>query len=108
MEDNFNQNDFEEFLQDQVRNHRMYPSDAIWREIDKKLHGEKRWPALTIAASMLFTATVLLCIYFTPQPNIFIDQPAIGKSAIQQPGQRNSLNNLTAATPVAITSAESE
>jgi len=31
MEDNFNQNDFEEFLQDQVRNHRMYPSDAVWR-----------------------------------------------------------------------------
>jgi hypothetical protein len=103
MEDNFNQNDFEEFLQDQVRNHRMYPSDAVWREIDKKLHGEKRWPALTIAASMLFTATVLLCVYFTPQPNIFTDHPVPRSTVLQKIGQKNTLNNLTAATPFAIT-----
>src|SRR3982750_1918878 len=103
MEDNFNQNDFEEFLQDQVRNHRMYPSDAVWREIDKKLHGEKRWPALTIAASMLFTATVLLCVYFTPQPNIFIDHPATRSAVLEETGQRNTLDNLTATTPFAIT-----
>jgi hypothetical protein len=104
MEDNFNQNDFEEFLQDQVRNHRMYPSDAVWREIDKKLHGEKRWPALTVAASMLLTATVLLCVYFTPQPNIFIDHPAGRSTVLQVPGIKNTLNNITAAAPFAIIS----
>ncbi len=71
MEDKFTNPDFEEFLQDQVKNHRMYPSDAVWRDINKKLHGDKNWPALTIAALALLTATITICVYFTPQPNIF-------------------------------------
>jgi len=99
MEDNFNQNDFEEFLQDQVRNHRMYPSDTVWREIDKKLHGEKRWPALTIAASMVLTATVFVSVYFTPKPSIFTIQPSsINNSTHQTPG-KNILTDLTTTTP---------
>lgn len=102
MEDNFKQNDFEEFLQDQVRNHRMYPGDAVWREIDKKLHGEKQWPALTVAASILLSLTVLICVYFTPKPNIFSIQPANGNTSTPQISQKsNSLNNLTSSVPFA-------
>src|SRR5437764_1852958 len=71
MEDNFDKNEFEEFLQDQVRNYRMYPTDTVWRDINKKLHGEKKWPALTIAAFTLLSATIAICVYFTPQPDIF-------------------------------------
>lgn len=96
MEDNFNQSDFEEFLQDQVRNHRMYPADAVWREIDKKLHGEKRWPALTVAALMLLSTTVLICVYFTPKPNILSLKPADANTSTPQLSQNNNiLNNLT-------------
>ena len=102
MEDNFNQNDFEEFLQDQVRNHRMYPSDAVWREIDKKLHGEKRWPALTIVASLLLAVTVLVCVYFTPKPNIFTIQPNNRNLANTLPGEKNILNNLTTGAPFSL------
>jgi hypothetical protein len=102
MEDNFNQNDFEDFLQDQVRNHRMYPTDAVWREIDKKLHGEKRWPALTIAALMLLSATTIICVYFTPKPNLFVVQPSnvntTSPAALQKD---NILNNLSGSTPFA-------
>lgn len=102
MEDKFNQNDFEEFLQDQVRNHRMYPADAVWREIDKKLHGDKRWPALSIAASILLSATVLICVYFTPKPNIFAIQPAnVNTSTHQASDKNNILNNLTSSAPFA-------
>lgn len=101
MEDKFNQNDFEEFLQDQVRNHRMYPTDAVWREIDKKLHGDKRWPALTIAASILLSATVLICVYFTPKPSIFSIQPANVNTSTQPSQKTNILNNLTPSAPFA-------
>lgn len=95
MEDNFNHDDFEEFLQDQVRNHRMYPADAVWREIDKKLHGEKRWPALTIAAAMLVGVTVLICVYFSPKPSIF-SIPTVDVITSTQPSAKtNILNNLT-------------
>ena len=100
MEDKFNYDDFEEFLQDQVRNHRMYPADAVWREIDKKLHGEKRWPALTIAATMLVSATVLICIYFTPKPNIFAIPTANVKNSTQLSSQKNNLlNTITSPAP---------
>lgn len=96
MEDNFNQNEFEEFLQHQVRNHRMYPSDTIWREIDRKLHGEKRWPALTIAAAAILTTTVLICVYFTPKPNLFLIQPinSNSSSAISLKENISSSSNL--------------
>lgn len=100
MEDNFNQNDFEGFLQDQVRNHRMYPSDAVWREIDKKLNGEKRWPALTFTASMLVSTTVLICVYFSPKPNIFAIQPSNVNTSTQHSSPKNNiLNTLTASAP---------
>ncbi len=81
MEDNFNQDEFEDFLKHQVRNHRMYPSDTIWREIDRKLHGEKRWPALTIAAAAILTTTIFICVYFTPKPSLFLVQPINSNSA---------------------------
>ena len=71
MEDNFDQTNFEEFLQKQVRNHRMYPSDTVWRDINKKLHGDKKWPALTIAAFALLSITIAICFYFPPRPDIF-------------------------------------
>ena len=80
MEDNFTNEDFEEFLQDQVRNHRMYPKDTVWRDINKKLHGDKKWPALTIAAFALLAVTVIISVYFSPKPNIFALKPSIEAS----------------------------
>lgn len=79
MEDNFNQNNFEEFLKEQVKNHRMYPNDAVWRDIHTKLHGDRKWPALTIAAFTILSATIAISVYFTPKPDIF----AINPSAIE-------------------------
>jgi hypothetical protein len=84
MDDKLYQDDFEEFLQDQVRNHRMFPSDSIWRNIYKSLHGDKNWPALTIAAFALLIATVAVSIYFSPKPNIFaITPPLNNKKSIK-------------------------
>ncbi|MCW3081159.1 hypothetical protein [Segetibacter sp.] len=102
MEDNLNHDEFEEFLQDQVRNHRMYPADAVWREIDKKLHGEKRWPALTIAAALLVSATVLICVYFSPKPNLFSLPTADVNTFTKQTSQKDDiLGQLTPSDPFA-------
>jgi hypothetical protein len=99
MEDFYNQNDFEEFLQDQVRNHRMYPSDAVWREIDKKLHGDKTWPALTIAAFAILSATIFVCVYFTPKPNIFAVQSVPASIQPQMRQKPDILTKLASSTP---------
>ena len=93
MDDNLYQDDFEELLQDQVRNQRMYPSDAVWRNINKELHGDTNWPALTISAFALLIATVAVCIHFSPKPNIFAI-PA-GYSQKMNTGDGNQIANLS-------------
>lgn len=98
MEDNFNQNDFEDFLKEQVRNHRMYPNDAVWKDINKRLHGDKKWPALTIAALTLLSATIAISIYFTPKPDIFTinhSNNELKNSTLQNAQHTIGLNNLS-------------
>ena len=97
MEDNFDKNEFEEFLKNQVRNQRMYPSDAVWRNINKKLHDDKKWPALTLAAFTLIGTAIAICAYFFPKPNIFAIQPAVQQQNITQSVDKNNnaLSNLT-------------
>ena len=96
MEDNFNQTDFEEFLKEQVKNHRMYPSDTVWRDISKNLHGDKKWPALTIAAFTLLSATIAICIHFTTKPDISAIKPAdeLKNSTLRNSQDNTVLNNL--------------
>lgn len=60
MEKNFYQDDdFEQFLQDEVKQHRMYPSDHIWKNIRTDLHGYKAWPALTFISLFIITALTI-------------------------------------------------
>jgi hypothetical protein len=98
MDDNLYQDDFEEFLKGQVKNHRMYPSDAVWRNINKKLHGEKNWPALTIAAFAILVATVAVCVHFLPKPNIFAVQPPV--SSVQKNTEVLTNDNPTSLSSV--------
>ena len=71
MENNFEQDSFEDFLKDHLKNHRMFPKDTVWREINQKLHGENRWPGLTIAAFLLVSTTIIICFYFSSKQSIF-------------------------------------
>ncbi len=91
MDDKLYQDDFEEFLQNQVRNHRMYPNDTVWRKINKELHGDKNWPALTIAAFVVLIATIAVSVYFSPKPNIF----AIGTDYNNQKLNTGKATNTT-------------
>jgi hypothetical protein len=63
MKNNFNLDELEDFLSDSAEQHRMYPSDKVWRNINKELHGNKSWPALTfgaILAGAIITAGLIL------------------------------------------------
>jgi hypothetical protein len=50
------QDEFEQFLQDEVKQHRMFPSDHIWSNIRTELHGYRAWPALTFISLFIITA----------------------------------------------------
>lgn len=56
MDNKMYQDEFEQFLQDEVKQHRMYPSDHIWKNIRTELHGYKAWPALTFISLFIITA----------------------------------------------------
>ena len=93
MEDNFYNDEFEQFLQQQANNHRMYPSDGVWLGIYKKLHGHKTWPALTITAFTFFIATVAISLYFGTKPSIFVLDPLPPSTASAINKENNSLSN---------------
>ncbi len=59
MEDKEYQDDLEQFLQDEVKQHRMYPSDHIWKNIRTELHGYRTWPALTFISLFIITALTI-------------------------------------------------
>ena len=55
----YQDDDFEQFLQDEVKQHRMYPSDHIWKNIRTEMHGYKAWPALTFISLFIITALTI-------------------------------------------------
>ena len=93
MDDHFHKDEFEKFLQQQANNHRMYPNDHVWPSIYKKLHGDKRWPGLTIAAVVILASTILTSIHFLPKPNIFkLENKTNTEGVIASNHPKNSIN----------------
>lgn len=114
MEEDFYKDEFEQFLQHQANNHKMFPSDGVWRNIHKRLHGDNKWPALTVFASLFLTLTIAIGVYFAPEPNIFAlphqytqaaPPPANSQPSIQNPisfrSSRSGKSNLVTPAPTA-------
>lgn len=62
--------ELEDFLQQQADQHRMYPSDQLWRNIQTSLHGERRWPALTFISIFIIVALVIGTLVVEPGKHI--------------------------------------
>lgn len=67
MENQKYQDEFEQFLHDEVKQHRMYPSDHVWNNIRTELHGYRSWPALTFISLFIITALTLSTVLSTQQ-----------------------------------------
>lgn len=74
MDDNFYDNDFEKFLQQQVKHHRMYPSDAVWKGIYKQMHGNRKWPGLYFFAILMVAALTVCTVFIESKPIIYSQQ----------------------------------
>jgi len=59
MEHQNYKDEFEQFLHDEVKQHRMYPSDHIWKKIRTELHGNNSWPALSFISLFIITSLTL-------------------------------------------------
>lgn len=71
------QDEFEQFLQDEVKQHRMYPSDHVWSDIRTELHGYRSWPALTFISVFIVTALTLSTVLNTQQQNVHLQPPSV-------------------------------
>lgn len=67
MKNPLNNDDFEFYLEQEVNQHRMYPSDKIWRNIQQDIHGYKKWPALTVITLFVISALVVGTVLIKPQ-----------------------------------------
>jgi hypothetical protein len=62
--------ELEDFLRQQADEHRMYPSDKLWRNIQLTLHGETRWPALTYISIFIIAALVVTTLLMKPEERL--------------------------------------
>lgn len=69
MNDKHHTENFEKYLRDQAGEHRMYPSDYVWRNIRKKMHAPKKWPALSVFAVLIISSIVVGTVLNKPVPD---------------------------------------
>lgn len=69
MRDSNHKDEFEDYLQQQVSEHRMYPSDRVWKNIRSSIHTPKRWPALSVFTILIISALVIGTILNKPVPD---------------------------------------
>lgn len=110
MENQKYQDEFEQFLHDEVKQHRMYPSDRVWTNIRTELHGHRSWPALTFISLFIITALTLSTVLSTQQnfhpqplsiPNIAkVEQETIAAHKASREKSHHYFNTLA---PVNIT-----
>ena len=66
--------DFEDYLKDQVKNHRMYAPDIVWRNIQTAIHGDKKWPALTFMSIFIIAAITAGTLLSKPNTHLLQSQ----------------------------------
>ena len=66
-----NFDNLEEFLQSEVNNQKMFPSDRVWNNIAKEVQPTKSWPALTvISLFIVLSLGIVTSLYYPPKTNL--------------------------------------
>lgn len=89
--------DFENYLQQQVKDHRMYPSDHIWRNIQENIHGERKWPALTFISIFIISSLVVSTLLIKPNKQVELAAAVKKTSAPVTIEEKREAAKLTAA-----------
>ena len=81
---------FEEFILDEVNEHKMYPSGRVWDNIRTEVQGNKSWPALTIIALTVLVALTVSTFIVTQKSMPILHTTNLSKTknsnqAIEEP-----------------------
>jgi hypothetical protein len=119
MDNKYNTNDeLEQYLRDEVEDHKMYPSEHVWENIRTEIHGNPSWPALSFIAIAVILALTISTVFNYPPKAIITktnsasqrfytnDQPTNEESAAAYPTESLEAhinpNNYTTETIAAI------
>ncbi|MBA4196734.1 MAG: hypothetical protein C0459_04185 [Chitinophaga sp.] len=91
--------EFEQWLQSETENQKMYPSEMVWENIRTEVHGNRSWPALTIL-SLLIIVSLTLFTFFNYPPETILSKV--------NPVQLDKNPNTTSAKTVTINSTTEE
>lgn len=72
MENRLYDNELEDLLKQQANQHRMYPSDHVWRKIHAEVHSPSRWPALSIVAFFIIASLVVGTLIIKPHHDVVV------------------------------------
>jgi hypothetical protein len=100
------QDELEQFLQDEVKDHRMYPSDKIWRNINAEVNGHQRWPALSFISLFIISAlTVSTLLNINPSQKLLKANSLRQTGPQKQPLQdlKHTLNDFNSTAPSDLT-----
>lgn len=100
------QDELEQFLQDEVKDHRMYPSDKIWRNINAEVNGHQRWPALSFISLFIISAlTVSTLLNINPSQKLLKANSLRQTDPKKQPLQdlKHTLNDFNSTAPSDLT-----
>ncbi|MEI9946794.1 MAG: hypothetical protein WDN26_21555 [Chitinophagaceae bacterium] len=92
MESNFRNSDFEEYVKQNADQHRMFPSEKVWKNVHNALHTKRKWYGMGLAALLLLTGTAVTLV--------MISYPVSKKQEVA------TIKNSPAATIVPATSKE--
>jgi len=71
MKDKMDFDNFEEFLQSEVNNQKMFPSDRVWNNIAKQIQPPKPWPALTLISLLIVLSLgIATFMNYPPKTNL--------------------------------------
>lgn len=78
--------DLEDLLKERADQYLLYPSDTVWKNIQKELHPARTWAYVTVAALLLFSAGVTMVI---KKETASVVKPRAGQIAYQFLKQEN-------------------
>src|SRR5215207_9687072 len=66
MERDYNNGDFELFLQEKANQHKLYPTEKVWKNIYSSLHPKRKWFTWTGALLLMSSLFLLTRTYIFP------------------------------------------
>ena len=95
MERKFYHTDFEELIKDKADQYKMYPSDRVWKGINKALHSRRRWYWSGFVLLLSGISYLAITELVTPSPATPIKKSPV---EVQKPQGTAQINPFT--TPV--------